>query len=61
MTSEIKISIIIPIHRVEASYLKQCLHSLHSQTTNEFEAILISNGSTNIEMRIAQNIRNQKY
>lgn len=49
-----KISVIIPIHRVEASYLKQCLSSLHIQTLKEFEAILVLNGSTNTEIKIAQ-------
>lgn len=49
-----KISVIIPIHRVEASYLKQCLSSLRAQALKEFEAILILNGSTNTEIKIAQ-------
>lgn len=49
-----KISVIIPIHRVEASYLNQCLSSLCKQTFTEFEAILILNGSTNIETETAQ-------
>ena len=49
-----KISVIIPIHRVEASYLKQCLSSLRVQTLKEFEAILVLNGSTNIEIETAK-------
>ena len=49
-----KISVIIPIHRVEASYLKQCLSSLREQTLKEFEAILVLNGSTNIEIETAK-------
>jgi len=49
-----KISVIIPIHRVEASYLNQCLSSLCKQTFTEFEVILILNGSTNIETETAQ-------
>jgi glycosyltransferase involved in cell wall biosynthesis len=50
----IKISVIIPIHRVEASYLKQCLNSLRAQTLKEFEAILILNDSTNEEKELSE-------
>ncbi len=50
----IKISVIIPIHRVDESYLSQCLNSLHSQTLKDFEALLILNGSSNGERNIAE-------
>lgn len=50
----IKISVIIPIHRVEASYLNQCLSSLRKQTLKEFEAILILNDSTNGEKELSE-------
>lgn len=49
-----KISVIIPIHRVEVSYLNQCLSSLCKQSFTEFEAILILNGSTNVEIETAK-------
>ena len=49
-----KISVIIPIHRVEVSYLNQCLNSLRSQTLKEFEAILILNDSTNSEKELSE-------
>lgn len=48
------ISVIIPIHRVEASYLKQCLSSLRLQTLKNFEAILILNDSTNSEKELSE-------
>ena len=54
MFNEIKISVIIPIHRVEASYLKQCLSSLRVQTLKEFVAILILNDSTNSEKDLSK-------
>ena len=49
-----KITVIIPIHRVEASYLKQCISSLRAQTLKEFEAILILNDSTNSEKELSE-------
>lgn len=54
MISKIKISVIIPIHRVEESYLSQCLSSLCTQTLKEFEAILIINNSTNSEKELSE-------
>lgn len=56
MISEIKISVIIPIHRIDASYLKQCLNSLRSQTLKEFEAHLILNDSTSAEKTIVEKV-----
>lgn len=50
----IKISVIIPIHRVDSSYLSQCLNSLYLQTLKDFEAILILNDSTKKEKNIAE-------
>lgn len=49
-----KISVIIPIHRVDTSYLSQCLSSLCSQTLKEFEAILVLNNSTNSEKELSE-------
>ena len=49
-----KISVIVPIHRVEASYLKQCLNSLCAQTLKEFEVLLILNDSTHSEKKVVE-------
>lgn len=49
-----KISVIIPIHRVEMSYLNQCLSSLRTQTLKEFETVLILNDSTNDEKELSE-------
>lgn len=43
------ISIIIPIHRVNSSFLNQCLDSVRTQSFKDFEAILILNGSSESE------------
>ena len=40
-----KISIIIPVYNVE-NYLEKCLNSILSQTFNDYEVILINDGST---------------
>ena len=39
------ISIIIPVYNTPVTYLKRCFHSLCSQTYNDFEAIIIDDGS----------------
>lgn len=46
------ISVIVPIHRVDPSYLNQCLDSLRTQTLVDFEAILILNDSSDNEKNI---------
>lgn len=54
MINSAKITVIVPIHRVEHSFLNQCLSTLRSQTLKEFEAILILNDSTNNEKETAE-------
>ena len=40
-----KISIIVPIYNVE-QYLHQCINSILNQSFNNFELLLINDGST---------------
>lgn len=54
MSKSIKISVIVPIHLVETTYLSQCLSSLHSQSLKDFEVLLILNGSSSSERNIAE-------
>lgn len=56
MINSTKITVIVPVHRVEQSFLCQCLSSLSSQIFKEFEAILILNDSTNNERDISKKI-----
>ena len=44
-SSDIKVSIIIPVYNVE-KYLRQCLDSIVNQTLKEIEVICINDGST---------------
>ncbi len=39
-----KISIVIPVYRVE-KYIRQCLDSIIAQTFTDFEVILVDDGS----------------
>ena len=57
-TSDIKISIIVPIYNVE-NYLAQCLDSLYLQTTSSMEVILINDGSTDKSLEICKEYQNQ--
>lgn len=45
MDSLIKVSVIVPVYNVK-DYLNQCVDSLLSQTMNDFEIILVDDGST---------------
>ena len=47
------LSVIIPIYNSE-QYLKTCLDSLISQTCNDFEVILIDDGSTDDSAQICK-------
>ena len=40
-----KISVIVPVYNVE-EYLKECVESLISQTWDNYEIILVDDGST---------------
>ena len=39
-----KVSVIVPVYNVE-SYIKQCVESILNQSFNEFELILVDDGS----------------
>ena len=47
-----KVSVVVPIYNVE-SYLKECLDSLAFQTLDNFEVILVNDGSTDQSYEIA--------
>ena len=51
-------SIIVPIYNVEL-YLKKCLDSILSQTFNDFELILVNDGSTDKSGDIAKEYKNK--
>ncbi|WP_052380197.1 MULTISPECIES: glycosyltransferase family 2 protein [unclassified Pseudoalteromonas] len=53
MPAQISISIIVPIYNVEP-YLNECLTSLICQNINNYEVILVNDGSTDNSPEIAQ-------
>lgn len=44
MENEVKISILVPIYKVE-QYLERCIDSVLSQSFHDFELILVDDGS----------------
>ena len=44
MKSEIEISVVIPVYKVEA-YLRDCVESVLAQTFRQFEIVLVDDGS----------------
>lgn len=52
------ISIIVPVYNVEA-YLKQCLDSIRAQTYENFEVILVDDGSTDLCGKICDDYSKQ--
>jgi CDP-glycerol glycerophosphotransferase len=48
-----RISVVVPVYNVEA-YLLECLSSLAAQTTSDFEAIMVDDGSTDASAAIAR-------
>lgn len=46
------ISIIVPIYNVE-KYLRECLDSIQKQTYQNFECIMVNDGSTDNSKQIA--------
>lgn len=58
MNSPIYVSIIVPMYNVE-KYIEKCLYSLMMQTLNEFEVIIVNDGSTDSSKELAINFIQQ--
>ena len=41
-----QISIVIPVYRVEKTFLKKCIESLLNQTLKDLEVIIVDDGTT---------------
>lgn len=59
MTSNIKVSIIIPVYNAE-KYLKKCLDSIERQTMKEYEIVFVNDGSTDNTKQIIEEFKNKK-
>lgn len=53
-----KLSIIVPVYNVE-KYLERCLNTLLNQTINDYEIILVDDGSTDNCAQICDNYKKQ--
>ena len=40
------ISILIPVYNTPIEYIKECIQSINSQTHQDFEVIIVNDGST---------------
>ena len=54
-----KISIIVPVYNTE-KYISECINSLLSQTYNNYEIIIIDDGSTDNSYKICKDYE-KKY
>lgn len=52
----VKVSIIVPVYNVE-KYLSKCIESILNQTLNDFELILVNDGSTDNSAKICEEYR----
>lgn len=52
------ISIIVPVYNVE-KYLKRCLNSIEQQTYNDWECIIVNDGSTDLSGEICREYANR--
>lgn len=41
-----KISVLLPVYNTKSTYLQECLNSIFSQTFQNFELVIVNNGST---------------
>lgn len=53
---DIKVSVIIPVYNME-NYIKQCLDSLVRQTNQDFELVIVDDGSTDRSGEICEEYR----
>ena len=51
------ITVVVPVYNVEA-YLRHCLNSIEEQTFQDFEVILINDGSTDAACLFCRNMQN---
>lgn len=51
-------SVIVPVYNVE-DYLEKCIKSILSQTFDDFELILVNDGSTDSSLEICQKFKNK--
>ena len=47
-----RVSFVVPVHNVEA-YLDDCLRSIRAQTVDDFEVVMVDDGSTDSSLEIA--------
>lgn len=52
---KLRFSIIVPVYNVEF-YIRECLESIRMQTFDEFECIIVNDGSTDNSMQYAKDI-----
>ena len=52
------ISVIIPVYNAE-QYIKRCLNSVLNQTFNDYEIIMVNDGSTDGSLEIMNNYESQ--
>lgn len=57
---QIAISIIVPVYNVE-KYISRCIDSILSQTFDDFELILVNDGSTDKSFEICKKYQSQDY
>lgn len=57
-----KLSVVVPVYNVE-KYLEKCLVSLENQTFNDFEVIIVNDGSSDSSLAIATSFhaRDQRF
>lgn len=49
-----KVSVLMPIFKTKESYLREAVESILNQTFDDFEAILVNDGSTDNSLQIIQ-------